>query len=328
MAELYIRGKDGRPRLIGKTADPELPGRVAALENRMERIEAAPGGVPLSDAVNSDSGTTAASSKAVKTAYDKGVAAASAASAAQSAANGAKTAADAARDTADAAKTAAATAQTKANSAHTEATRAASTTQAGRVQLSDAVNSAVSTTAATSKAAKTAYDKAVAAAGAASAATFPKGTKLLFHQAAAPTGWVKQTAVNDATLRVVSGATGGGTGGSLAFSTLFAAGKAVTLSGNVGATTLTANQGPKHYHRMAVLKGTPDLTMLRFYANTAWGAPQDTTLPTDETLYDPRFTGLVTHYSGGSQSHTHTLSGAATIALNVKYADVIICAKA
>ena len=44
MAELYIRGKDGRPRLIGETADPQLPGRVTALEERMGALESAPGG--------------------------------------------------------------------------------------------------------------------------------------------------------------------------------------------------------------------------------------------------------------------------------------------
>lgn len=342
MAELYIRGKDGRPRLVGSTADPQLPGRMAALEDRMEVLETAPGGVPLSDAVDSASSTTAATSRAVKTAYDKATAAGDAAAdaagaagtaqstaaAAQSAATSAagaaqkaQEAAETAQATASAAKTAATAAQTKANSAYTEATKAASTTVVGRVKLSDAVNSAVSTTAATSKAAKTAYDKAVAA-------TFPAGTKLLFHQAAAPTGWTKQTTVNDATLRVVSGTTGGGTGGSVAFSTLFAAGKAVTLSGNVGATTLTANQGPKHYHRMAVQVNVSDMEMIRLYANTAWGSPPESALPTDSGFYEPRLTGLVTHYTGGSQSHTHTLSGKATIALNVKYTDVIICAKA
>ena len=38
------------------------------------------------------------------------------------------------------------------------------------------------------------------------------GTKSVFVQAAAPTGWTKDTGNNDAALRVVSG-TGGGTGG-------------------------------------------------------------------------------------------------------------------
>ena len=31
--------------------------------------------------------------------------------------------------------------------------------------------------------------------------------------------------------------------------------------------------------------------------------------------------------SGSGSSHTHSLSGTATIALNVKYTDVIICSK-
>lgn len=44
MAELYIRGKDGRPRHVGSTADPQLPGRVTALEERMGALESAPGG--------------------------------------------------------------------------------------------------------------------------------------------------------------------------------------------------------------------------------------------------------------------------------------------
>ena len=193
---------------------------------------------------------------------------------------------------------------------------AASTSKAGIVQLSSAVNSTSETQAATSKAVKEAYDKA-------DAATFPKGTRLLFHQAAAPTGWTKQTTINDAALRVVSGTTGGDTGGSLAFSTLFAAGKAVTLSGNVGATTLTANQGPLHDHEMAGNTGTEDPTMYRFYANFSAGAPKRG----DENNKYP-FTCLSVLYSGGSQPHSHALSGSAKIALNVKYTDVIICAKA
>ena len=320
MAELYIRGKDGRPRLVGSTADPQLPGRMAALEDRMEVLETAPGGVPLSDAVDSASSTTAATSRAVKTAYDAGVAAAAAADTAQDTANAAKTAAtsasgaaqkaqeaaETAQATASAAKTAATAAQTKANSAYTEATKAASTTVVGRVKLSDAVNSAVSTTAATSKAAKTAYDKAVAA-------TFPAGTKLLFHQAAAPTGWTKQTTVNDAALRVVSGTTGGGTGGSVAFSTLFAAGKTVTLSGNVGETTLTVAQLASHTHKMRI--------------NESSGTTGTSAHAPDGLTSLEKFT-YPTYSTGSSASHTHTLSGKATIALNVKYTDVIICAKA
>ena len=38
-------------------------------------------------------------------------------------------------------------------------------------------------------------------------------------------------------------------------------------------------------------------------------------------------THISTANTGGSSSHIHSLSGTATIALNVKYTDIIICSK-
>jgi hypothetical protein len=55
----------------------------------------------------------------------------------------------------------------------------------------------------------------------ASVTFFPSGTVMLFVQTAAPTGWTKSVAHNDKALRVVSGAAG--TGGSTAFTSVFAA---------------------------------------------------------------------------------------------------------
>jgi hypothetical protein len=136
--------------------------------------------------------------------------------------------------------------------------------------------------------------------------TFPSGTKMLFNQAAAPTGWTKQTSVNDAALRVVSG-NGGGTGGSENFSTAFA-GKTVSISGKSGATTLTVAQMPSHSHSMQWLGQMQN-------GVTWWGrvgGPSET---------------QNTHNTGGSGSHTHSISGSATVNLAVKYTDVIICAK-
>ncbi|MBR2611372.1 tail fiber protein, partial [Desulfovibrio sp.] len=117
----------------------------------------------------------------------------------------------------------------------------ASTSAKGVVQLSSATNSTSKTLAATASAVKAAYDMGASAA-------FPAGTQMPFVQAAAPTGWTKQTTVNDAAIRIVSGTTGGNTGGSVAFSTAFVAGKAITLSGNVGATTLSLAQVASHTH--------------------------------------------------------------------------------
>ena len=139
--------------------------------------------------------------------------------------------------------------------------------------------------------------------------SFAAGTRMLFNQAAAPTGWTKQTDVNDAAVRVVSGS-GGGTGGSLAFSTLFVTGRAVTLSGSVGATTLSTNQIPSHRHTITASNG----------AGSTYVYPIG---PGDRSDTNTQYTG----YTGGSAAHTHALSGTATIALNVKYTDVIVCAK-
>ena len=72
MAELYIRGKTDAPGSSAVPPTRSCPGRMAALEDRMEVLETAPGGVPLSDAVDSASSTTAATSRAVKTAYGRG----------------------------------------------------------------------------------------------------------------------------------------------------------------------------------------------------------------------------------------------------------------
>lgn len=87
----------------------------------------------------------------------------------------------------------------------------------------------------------------------------PSGTKMLFAQTAAPTGWTKDTTHNDKALRVVSGTAG--SGGSVAFTTAFASqtvsgtigdttatNQATTAGGTVGNTTLTQNEMPIHTH--------------------------------------------------------------------------------
>lgn len=150
-----------------------------------------------------------------------------------------------------------------------------------------------------------------------SISAFPTGTKMLFNQSAAPTGWTKQTSVNDATLRVVSGTTGGGTGGSVAFSTLFATGKTVSLSGNVGATTLTVAQMPSHKHNY----------YLNYNTESNWAANYYGIEENSKKAFRKNGDSNLVLSSGSSSSHTHSLSGTATIALNVKYTDVIICSK-
>jgi hypothetical protein len=95
------------------------------------------------------------------------------------------------------------------------------------------------------------------------AAAFDSGTKMLFQQTAAPTGWTKDTTHDNKALRVVSGTAG--SGGSVAFTTAFAS-QAVngtvantgstTQGGTVGATTLTTTQIPAHGHTFSGNTGT------------------------------------------------------------------------
>lgn len=132
---------------------------------------------------------------------------------------------------------------------------------------------------------------------------FPSGTLMLFQQTAAPTGWTKSTTHNDKAIRVVSGSAG--TGGSAAFSTALAT---PALSGSTGAHTLTTSEIPSHTHgittRAMHSSGTNDISL----TNTA-----NTT------------TAKTTGSAGSGGSHSHSMSGTATI--NVHYVDVTIAEK-
>ena len=160
---------------------------------------------------------------------------------------------------------------------------------------------------------------------------FPSGTKQVFYQASAPTGWTKDTtaALDEAVMSIVTG-TGGGTGGSTAYFSSFLATTDKTaaqgsapvtgsVSGTVGSTTLSTPQIPSHTH-----PGTQR-------ANVNSGPQQGTNVD-----YVQRSTSS-TGSAGGGGSHTHPFSGTLTSAsadvdatvpaADVKYANVIIAAK-
>ncbi len=262
----------------------QIEQRVTALEERKA--------VVLSDAVNSTSSETAASSMAVKTAYD-------AASAAQGTAV-------TAQSTADDAHALATTVQETADGYASELTQ--------RVQALEALNPVRSINGAPpDETGNVALEPGFAA-----------GTVMLFAQAAAPTGWTKQGTVNDAAIRVVSG-TGGGTGGSVAFSTAFTTGKSITLSGNVGATTLSVAQMPSHTHYSGMMVQNDDAAKAEkaFYGlNTSITSSRRSTGGSGNTGY-----AAYTSSTGSSGSHTHSLSGSASVNLAVKYLNVIVCTK-
>jgi len=140
---------------------------------------------------------------------------------------------------------------------------------------------------------------------------FPSGTRMVFQQTAAPTGWTKDTtaALNDGSLRTTTGTVG--TGGTVAFETAFASQAVGGTNGNTGATTLSTAQLPSHTHGF----GAPNQT-----AGLQGG---------QQGRVGDNGGGSVTGATGGGGSHIHggsTFSGTA-IDLNVKFYDVIIAAK-
>ena len=184
--------------------------------------------------------------------------------------------------------------------------------------------------------------------------SFPSGTKMLFNQTSAPTGFTKDTSNNNnSALRVVTGTVG--TGGSVDFTTAFAtpsvsgsvglsgnlsAGNlSVSMSGNIGNTSVSSNQIGSHSH------GAGNYTA-RISAST-----QAFSGPFAQARADAAIDGNTTPVTGnsgnkgggGSHNHSHNLSGnlsgspgtgnlagslsSATATLNVKYVDVIVASK-
>ena len=133
-------------------------------------------------------------------------------------------------------------------------------------------------------------------------AGFAAGTKLLFAQTAAPTGWTKDTTHDNKALRVVSGTAS--SGGTVAFTTAFAS---QTPAGTVGSTTLAESQIPSHTHQ-------------------AGGGGVSAASKTGNTYRTTAASGVATSATGGSGSHNHTFTGTA-IDLAVQYVDVIIATK-
>ncbi len=155
---------------------------------------------------------------------------------------------------------------------------------------------------------------------------FPSGTKQVFYQASAPTGWTQDTtaALNEAVMSVVTGS-GGGTGGSTAYFSSFLAttnksapGQPVSgsVSGTVGGHTLSTPELASHTHPVTA-------------ANPQTFGSFDN--PATQATATPSNTGS----AGGGNPHSHPFTGSLTSATadvtipaaNVKYANVIIAAK-
>lgn len=133
----------------------------------------------------------------------------------------------------------------------------------------------------------------------------PAGTKMLFLQAAAPTGWTQDVTHNDRVLRIVNTA-GGGTGGSWTITGLTAS-----------ATAITEAQLASHIHGLyfgTTLVGPPDM------GETPIDAITDIT-----GTFNGAYNAVATESNGADQTHTHTISAGS--AWRPAYADAIVCTK-
>jgi len=178
----------------------------------------------------------------------------------------------------------------------------------------------------------------------------PSGTRLLFHNSTAPTGWTKDTSINDSALRVVSGTPG--SGGSAGFASALGSPSvsgSVSLSGdpgsgnlstsisgnvNIGSTTLATSQMPAHDHDVLAYIEGDEYSFSSQLSAEARGFREISNID-------------LTNNTGGSGSHNHnaghnlsgsvsgspdrgTLSGSlssASASINVKFQDFIIAQK-
>jgi hypothetical protein len=174
-------------------------------------------------------------------------------------------------------------------------------------------------------------DGAVTVAKLASNAVFASGTKMLFQQTTAPTGWTKDTTHNNKALRVVSGTAS--SGGTVAFTTAFdsqsvSGSISNTVSGSTAGHTLSVSEMPSHNHSITS-------TARRDGGSPPGGSfPHGSSFGTDTTLATVGLT-LSIDNTGGGGSHSH---GAGTLAvssaftgtsinMDVQYVDVIIAEK-
>lgn len=155
---------------------------------------------------------------------------------------------------------------------------------------------------------------------------FASGTKMVFYQASAPTGWTQDTAsALSQTVMAITTGTGGGTGGSTAYFSSFLAttNKSGTdsapvtgsVSGTVGNHTLSTPQIPSHSH-----------------PNGASPSPFFRGNPSPDGIVSGG-----TGSTGGNGAHSHPFSGSLSSATadvsvtvpaaDVKYANVIVAAK-
>jgi len=153
---------------------------------------------------------------------------------------------------------------------------------------------------------------------------FASGTKMLFQQSTAPTGWTKDTTHDDKALRVVTGTAS--SGGTNAFSTLDATASGTvnsSISGSTAGHTLTISQIPSHTHSQRTDRVQEGFDNGVSYAGYSPSAGNHA--PTTWNIGSTGGGGSHAH-GAGSLTVTSTFTGSAN-ALDVQYVDVIIATK-
>lgn len=147
----------------------------------------------------------------------------------------------------------------------------------------------------------------------------PTGTKMLFQQTAAPTGWTKDTTHDNKALRVVTGTAS--SGGTTDFTSVFAS-----------RTIVEANL-PAHTHGPGTLAGTTNTT--GNHAHTYGNSGNNIAGGSGNSVNDASFSGSFSTSAAGSHSHTVAISSGSTSSAGsgtgmdfaVQYVDLIIATK-
>lgn len=178
---------------------------------------------------------------------------------------------------------------------------------------------------------------------------FPAGTKVVFAQASAPTGWTQDTTNNDKALRVVSG-TGGGTGGTHGLSS-----PPSTAHTHTGGAHTHSTPSHSHSHNLSAGSHTLSTSQMPSHShttryNTSNSYSASARYPAAVYPYQNNSTWYMNYASGstgGGGSHSHNMSGSITsggsgtsgsggavatsssspTAFAPQYVDVIICSK-
>lgn len=170
----------------------------------------------------------------------------------------------------------------------------------------------------------------------------PAGSKTVWTQSAAPTGWTQDTSINDRVIRIVSGS-GGGTGGNWTLSGMSIGSYTLTTAdipahshsgttGSAGSHTHSASTGTAGNHNHAISRaydnssagGYVSASSGRQYINASTSSAGNHTHSVSVNSAGAHTHSFTTGNTGGGGGHTHSLSNASW---RPAYVDHIVASK-